>query len=169
MTFFQLQCCWLVFSCEAKYQQISWNIPNFISNLLNCWPSVFIKGAGIRGLSLSSELFDFTLQNSGEIKWKTNQKQSSGSISSSDFDWVCEWRKAFLCLTVLKLGKRLSGEEPLTLRGRKCSSWDCGWRARPGRGRALRSGWTCFWVSAPKAKTITLKTGCSPYDTKTTF
>lgn len=67
---------------------------------------------------------------------------------------ICKFQKCFWHLTALKLGKRLSGEEPLTLRGRKRSSWGwvCEWRGRPGRGRELRSGWTWFWVSAPEGR-----------------
>lgn len=50
-------------------------------------------------------------------------------------------------LTVLKLGKRLSGDEPLSLKGSRClrSSWGC--RGRPGTGREARRGLP--WADVP--------------------
>ena len=50
-------------------------------------------------------------------------------------------------LTVLKLGKRLRGEEPLSLNGRKCLRSRCGCRARPGTGREARRG--LAWAVVP--------------------
>lgn len=50
-------------------------------------------------------------------------------------------------LTVLKLGKRLRGEDPFSLKGRRClrSSWGC--RGLPGTGREARSGLP--WADVP--------------------
>lgn len=60
---------------------------------------------------------------------------------------IREWKCEHNILTVLKLGKRLSGEEPLTLRGRMCfsSSWGC--NGRPGSGRDVSKGLP--WIGLP--------------------
>lgn len=55
---------------------------------------------------------------------------------------------SLLCgLTVLKLGKRLSGDEPLSLKGSRClrSNWGCS--GRVGTGREARRGLP--WADVP--------------------
>lgn len=44
---------------------------------------------------------------------------------------------------MLKLGKRLSGDVPLSLKVRKCLMSKGGWRGRPGIGNDAKRGLLC--------------------------